>query len=1815
MSIDNKVIVEVLAVLEALEAEQINVGIYSTQITLDILHRAINGRKREAQGIELSLDELQGILRLLVKQEEVIQWRSGYFRSRIAETVRVLRLVRQRFWGQRTVRDMFNNAPLLIEDIRVEFRRRRKPKLNIDFESAIPSGVPSAIKKAFLDAVGFEKVRAFQARAINDIFACARQGNTENLSFIVAGDTGAGKTEAFFFPILLDIASEPDELRTKMGVRAVLVYPRIRLARNQLGRLLRYTINLKDNGGPSVTLGIQNGDVPDSVYALQDKGWKHKVRDGRHFYQVDLLEQCVKCKAGHYWVDSQDPALDTGCPSMVCDNCSHVLDTLYITQAALRKGAPDILIITDVSLSQWLAREQYSHLWGLWERDALQNVAEPTVPPRFLVLDEVHLYEQLKGAHVARLIKRFQARVRLVYTHRGEQHHHPIVIGVSATLQNERTFLAKLMDVEAVENNEQYKRLRCIKPDEKRDELELTDGRERYIFIYPRSLSPTQVRPEYRVNDQAAAIQIVMTCMHNLMKDNKAWRGLAFFDSINDLRQFRHDYDAPNSFGPLDTDGRRLPPANQDELWRIRTDRKKVGRAGRVEKSVENACGSECAIRLHNATLDRCPHFLSGDCWVFAKVHGANRQLRVADSVYAGAKDAAALDDKDLIPTSPSLEVGYDDDAIQLVYQHKAPSNAASFIQRRGRAGRNVDDSPIIVTLLWPYRRDDAFYFFRPEALYAPTFDDVPLNAGNFMVQRTHTLLAFFDLLACWRRQNLNNILAEPWITDFTRAGKHYFPLGPGVLHSIEWIPDRKSPGQNRLVVQEARERKLLYFRGKQLESIQVNGNTLAIIGWLAMSSNLLPHVLRPAWEKLALDGSIDHYIESADIASSAFRSHHSYPFYIHPVSGASKLPTRLLNQFGKKDYHSSKDQDRNNWLKTYRYIDWMLQGNQEATTLTVHYPNPERGQAQEPDERTIDVTFALTELLPGNVSYRLREPKEIHWTPVPANETSTFLYPLKEEEEDNGEAGSVIDPAYEPWFGDIASQPNSIFGVSQYLYENFRDLKFMMLRRLRIAAFSGPTRPLSPNWYFVPTKRDPINGHIIDGYALDVDEPGAQRPKDAFAISRSSSARANSVIVPFMPALNRSLKRVLSSPLNRMISAIDGYLREGTSLPGYYRVFYEMHIDIKGENGQVARLYRRFYPHKVERDKDGKAKPVLVGYAIKTQAICFQINPDLIDRAVDKILEDEALRLLMRRNFAVYQTAPKSAEWEVFIQTQLERSEVAVDYWLHQVVTQNTGEPRLLDALLDQQALLHYYRTHRIVREGEVQQFGQFLTNYPSFFSVLNEILETAFKDTEEVRAFISSVVLHSLSSLLKNLVARLGGVGSDELVAYTDLPMLERVDSSTNPRILIMDTVEGGSGGIAQAFDRLDVGNDNNEGSLWWTLLTDLGKCPIGDGEALIKLVLTKASEEEIKKIQSNPNPDTLQNLLDSLKIPVSGEEAKRTLGRVLFKQIDVSDAQRVNPALILKELFAIQSLLEEEIPGTLNRRATIRYAVLHLNPEQHPYIANLRTALELGGVAGEDLDHELAQQLLGLYNNACQDGCPVCLSADSDIEHIYLAPRLNSRHALKKLREVLIEELPRDDCFAAADQLSTGEPTVIEENPGRLGNRLMPNIGIGVIPEVDDSGQAQSASTLVINAERAKDFVGKGDWEQSWSDSEYLPYETPGGQRVRSKDEYLIALQLEVNEDTAAFDYEPKLAYRDDKGRTRYIHPSFHLYEKNLYVEYWGRKDTNYLESRRFKEQIYNRPDVSRRIHILFLEPEDIENGTFMEKIRARIADDQR
>ena len=171
--------------------------------------------------------------------------------------------------------------------------------------------------------------------------------------------------------------------------------------------------------------------------------------------------------------------------------------------------------------------------------------------------------------------------------------------------------------------------------------------------------------------------------------------------------------------------------------------------------------------------------------------------------------------------------------------------------------------------------------------------------------------------------------------------------------------------------------------------------------------------------------------------------------------------------------------------------------------------------------------------------------------------------------------------------------------------------------------------------------------------------------------------------------------------------------------------------------------------------------------------------------------------------------------------------------------------------------------------------------------------------------------------------------------------------------------------------------------------------------------------------------------------------------------------------------------------------------------------------------------------------------------------------------------------------------------------EAIPARLPEARIGHDGYGTERkdrEIDDAGQVRGASAVVVEPDHARDR------ERRWGGDEHKPYETAGGVRVRSRAEYIIATKLEA--EGIPFEYEPRLPYTDGAGRTRFIHPDFYLYEHDLYVEYWGRDDPEYVESRRFKEGVYERLAAQRGVRVLHLEAGDVENDVFIVKMRIAV-----
>lgn len=128
--------------------------------------------------------------------------------------------------------------------------------------------------------------------------------------------------------------------------------------------------------------------------------------------------------------------------------------------------------------------------------------------------------------------------------------------------------------------------------------------------------------------------------------------------------------------------------------------------------------------------------------------HAVERPLDIPLQVArTSSKDAGVDASADVVVASASLEVGFDDPGVGAVLQHKAPRDVASFVQRKGRAGRTRTMRPWTVTVLSDYGRDRVAYQGY-ERLIEPIVPARSLPVDNLHVLKMQASFALLDWLS-----------------------------------------------------------------------------------------------------------------------------------------------------------------------------------------------------------------------------------------------------------------------------------------------------------------------------------------------------------------------------------------------------------------------------------------------------------------------------------------------------------------------------------------------------------------------------------------------------------------------------------------------------------------------------------------------------------------------------------------------------------------------------------------------------------------------------------------------------------------------------------------------------------------------------------------------------------------------------------------------------------------------------------------------------------------------------------------------------------
>lgn len=373
---------------------------------------------------------------------------------------------------------------------------------------------------------------------------------------------------------------------------------------------------------------------------------------------------------------------------LACCSCGTTVDSrqLRFTRKAMMEDPPDILFTSVEMLNQRMSDSSMRHLFGLGP------LAERT--PALMLLDEVHLYTGTFGAQVAHLLRRWSHLTR-----RQTQ-----FVGLSATISEGAAFFASLV------------------------------GLDRSVVeeISPNADHMTSEGAEYMLalrGDPVSQAALLSTSIQSLMLASRlldrreqfgsdkrpfaGWRSFAFTDQLDATNRLFYDL----------RDAEGLTPQGHPATQRAPN-------------------GGLAFLRRNGADLRR---YVGGQDWRMLEDNGhvLTTRHRVERTT---SLDSGVSHDAEIVVATASLEVGYDDPAVGVVLQHKAPRDMAQFLQRKGRAGRTRHVRPWTIMVLSDYGRDRLAYQAY-EQFFDPELPPRELPLTNRYIRRMQATYALIDYL------------------------------------------------------------------------------------------------------------------------------------------------------------------------------------------------------------------------------------------------------------------------------------------------------------------------------------------------------------------------------------------------------------------------------------------------------------------------------------------------------------------------------------------------------------------------------------------------------------------------------------------------------------------------------------------------------------------------------------------------------------------------------------------------------------------------------------------------------------------------------------------------------------------------------------------------------------------------------------------------------------------------------------------------------------------------------------------------------------
>ncbi|MEU9379547.1 protein DpdJ [Streptomyces sp. NPDC048279] len=619
------------------------------------------------------------------------------YRTRLAETLRLTAGLRQLFarggWASQPDRGWWRQQKRLVADYRLHVAPRRYPRRDIPAEDALAELARLDQWRDLQQHVAAAHVRdyklaRFQLDATRTVFKAL--GGPRSTGIIVGAGTGSGKTLAFYLPAFAAMA-EHARPGTTSRVHTLALYPRLELLRDQLREAIRGADGiegaLRAQGRRALRIGALYGNTPWNARDLKLEpggrvagAWARTPEGAICPY---LPCPNLECGTGDLvWSDSDRLQ---GREQLTCVKCGHTIKDgrLALTRESLKANEPDLLFTTTETLNRASADSYLERLLG-WRGG--------NPGPALVLLDEVHTYTGVHGAQVALLLRRWREAVGRPVT----------FVGLSATLRDARHFFAQLVGLHPGD----------VEPIEPAEDAMETEGREYALALR---------------GDPVAGASLLSTSIQTAM----------LFGRTLDQESDRFLY---GSTGFLFTDDLDVTNRFYDDL--------------RDAEGGQYRSGGRSGWKPVLAGLrspDRDEHdarYRDGQSWDMVEKIGHDldpglrlHHLRIGRT---SSQDVGVDHNADLTVATASLEVGFNDPRVGLVLQHKAPRDAAAFIQRRGRAGRQRGTRPITVVTLSDYGRDRLAYQAY-ETLFAPEVPARTLPIGNRFVLKIQGTQALLD--------------------------------------------------------------------------------------------------------------------------------------------------------------------------------------------------------------------------------------------------------------------------------------------------------------------------------------------------------------------------------------------------------------------------------------------------------------------------------------------------------------------------------------------------------------------------------------------------------------------------------------------------------------------------------------------------------------------------------------------------------------------------------------------------------------------------------------------------------------------------------------------------------------------------------------------------------------------------------------------------------------------------------------------------------------------------------------------------------------